>query len=244
MNDTELDQILNGWDAPPAPVSLRASVQAGFARYTRSKTSFGLRKMLLVVAALGIAGFLSIALAFPQTFQLVSIPYTVESECIQYSPDGSPAVRMNLTSYNQNGSEVVLESSLPGNPLGTMVRRALDAAGSLLSKITLPLVVNEDILERIKTRARISTGFEQQYVGDAAALVRAGCVNGPVIGRETILGHSTVAVQNSADHRRTTLWMAPDLSCFALKITIEAQRPGGAYRLLSTKQALRVTLNP
>ena len=30
MNDTELDEMLNKWEAPPVPASLRANVRAGF----------------------------------------------------------------------------------------------------------------------------------------------------------------------------------------------------------------------
>jgi hypothetical protein len=41
-----------------------------------------------------------------------------------------------------------------------------------------------------------------------------------------------------------TLWTAPDLGCFALRITIEERRPDGTFRLVSAKQALKVTLNP
>ena len=40
------------------------------------------------------------------------------------------------------------------------------------------------------------------------------------------------------------MWMAPDLGCFALRITSEALRPDGTFRLVKTKQALRVTMNP
>jgi hypothetical protein len=53
-----------------------------------------------------------------------------------------------------------------------------------------------------------------------------------------------VAIQlGSGDQRRLTLWMAPDLGCFALRITTEERRPD-TFRLVSRKQALKVTLNP
>ena len=41
-----------------------------------------------------------------------------------------------------------------------------------------------------------------------------------------------------------TLWMAPDLGCFALRLTREERRPDGTFRLVLKKQATKVTLNP
>jgi hypothetical protein len=41
-----------------------------------------------------------------------------------------------------------------------------------------------------------------------------------------------------------TLWMSPNLGCFALRITLEARRPDGTFRLVSERRALRVKLNP
>jgi hypothetical protein len=46
------------------------------------------------------------------------------------------------------------------------------------------------------------------------------------------------------DWRRMTLWMAPDLGCFALRITIEERGADGTFRLVLRKQAQKVTLNP
>ncbi len=40
------------------------------------------------------------------------------------------------------------------------------------------------------------------------------------------------------------MWMAPDLGCFALRLSLEEQRPDGAFRLVSEKQALRVNVKP
>ena len=79
----------------------------------------------------------------------------------------------------------------------------------------------------------------------AAADTDTGCVAGTVVGRETLLNYTTAAVQLFLnDQRRMIWWMAPDLGCFALRITIEEQRLDGTFRPVSKKQALRVTLNP
>lgn len=71
------------------------------------------------------------------------------------------------------------------------------------------------------------------------------CVDRPLAGRATILNHPTEAVRERwTEHGRMTLWLAPDLGCFALKVTYEEQRPDGSFHLVSAKQALKVTLNP
>jgi len=64
-------------------------------------------------------------------------------------------------------------------------------------------------------------------------------------GRETLLNHPATALQHpTLNGWRTTMWMAPDLGCFALRITTEEKRPDGTYRLVSEKRALKVNLNP
>jgi hypothetical protein len=248
MNDTELDELLDTWSAPPVPVALRRGVRTAFAARPRRPMNFGVRRVLFAGALLGAGAFLFIvALAFPQTLKLVSprvpIPYSVDSECIRYSYDGSPEGEVYLTSYNYNGSEIILSRTFPGNPFKTAIHRALDATLSL-SYFLRPPRVSAEQWERIKASARIDTGFASELLGNAAALVRAGCMAGPVVGRETILNHTTVAVQRLDNHTRTTLWMAPDLSCFALRMTTEKQRPDGTFRRLSAKHAVRVILNP
>jgi len=73
-----------------------------------------------------------------------------------------------------------------------------------------------------------------------------GCVDGPVVDRETILDYPTVAIQLPLDGNgaRRTVWMAPALGCFALKVTTERQTTDGSFRLVSGKQAVKVRLNP
>jgi hypothetical protein len=116
-----------------------------------------------------------------------------------------------------------------------------------VGRLTLPLVVSPELLERDKSIARVSVGpgLEHYRLGSAAAFLNTGCVYGPVVGHETILDHPTVAVQRRMDdRRRMMLWMAPDLGCFALRITIEEREPNGNSRLVLKKQATKVTMNP
>lgn len=271
MNDTELDELLDQWSAPPAPASLRESVRAGYAAGLENKTSPdvrhgiaafvpGARKRLLAAAVLGVGVFLVIVTqAFPQMLGLgspsVKPPYTVDSEFLRYGDGGSSSaqlhrIQMLSTSYNLNGREIILSRSLPGNPFGTAFRRALDPIHSFLSQLALPFVATAAQAERARTAPQVITGcgddcmMLEQY-RFASAGTAAGCVDGPVVGRETILNYATTAVQLPLGHQwRITLWTAPDLGCFALRITIEEKRPDGTFRLVSRKQALKVTLNP
>jgi hypothetical protein len=81
----------------------------------------------------------------------------------------------------------------------------------------------------------VSHSFYEKARGDSPA----PCVRGNEVGRETILNYATVAVRPPGDPRMT-LWVAPELSCFALRITREAPGPDGKLRLVSKKQALAV----
>jgi len=244
MNDTELDQLLNTWSVPTAPASLRAGVLVGFHSRPERRKFRGLR---VLISAAGIACFLlGVTLALPQTLKLISptvrAPYIVDSDIVRYGFDGTPSVELSLGSYNNDGSEVVVyevaHSLLPAIKLG------LQAIGPVVGRLTLLFVVSGEQAERAKLIARVSAGFEGYWLGGAATLIHSGCVNGPVVGHETILNHQTIAVRQFNDRQRMTLWMAPDLGCFALRLTREERRSDGTFRLVLKKQATKVTTNP
>jgi hypothetical protein len=66
-------------------------------------------------------------------------------------------------------------------------------------------------------------------------------MDGAVVARETLLNHPTAAVQFPlGENQRMTWWTAPDLGCFALRITTEQKQPDGTFRLVREKRALRV----
>jgi hypothetical protein len=247
MNDTELDQLLNVWSVPPVPASLRVSVRAGFDARPRRRWLRWPGKFLFAAAALGVVTFLlAVTLALPQTLSLVSppvrAPYIVDSDVVRYGFDGTPSIELSIGSYNNNGSEIVVSevahSLLPAIKLG------LQAVEPLVGVLTGHFVVSHEQSERDKLIARVSTGFEGYWLGSAAALIDSGCVNGPVVGHETILNHRTVAVRQFNDVQRMTLWMAPDLGCFALRLAREERRADGTFRLVLKKQATKVTPNP
>jgi hypothetical protein len=244
MKDTELDQLLNTWDAPPVPASLRADVLVGFHSRPERRKFRGVR---VLTTAAGIACFLlAVTLALPQTLSLISptvrAPYIVDSDIVRYGFDGTPSVELSLGSYNNDGSEVVVyevaHSLLPAIKLG------LQAIGPVVGRLTLLFVVSREQAERDKLIAHVSAGFEGYWLGSSAALIRSGCVNGPVVAHETILNHQTIEVRQFNDRQRMTLWMAPDLGCFALRLTREERRSDGTFRLVLKKQATKVTLNP
>jgi hypothetical protein len=270
MNDTELDEMLDHWNvASPAP-TLRENVRAAFAAAqpltpppavpVRWKFAFvpAARKTLLAAAIVVIGIFLfAAAQALSQTPPPVHIPYTVDSEYIRYRDDGSQAVEMRSTSYtNQNGAEILLSRSIGGHPFETAVARSLDAALPLWQRLILPFAVSPQDMERFRKMKQsglqtvgVITGCDDwtclmiQHWGFRRAA--AGCVEGTVVGRETILNYPTTAVQRSlGPQRRLTLWMAPDLGCFALRTTTETLRPDGTFHLWQEKRAFKVTLNP
>ena len=63
------------------------------------------------------------------------------------------------------------------------------------------------------------------------------------MGQDAMLNYSTSVVQEEFRDRRITLWMAPELSCFALRATIQMKQPDGSWKLVSEKKALNVTVN-
>jgi hypothetical protein len=224
MEDTELDELLSRWDVPSPPVELRGRVRGAF-RPPRKRWGFTFHlKPMIAGTALGACFGLLVLItqAFPQTIGMASglfhIPYTVDTEFVNYDEHGTPKVEMDATFYMDKGSEILLSSSIPGEPLATAVRHVLDTAGFLLSRIV---------------RREQSDDF-----------ARSGCVNQgqSVVERKTILGYPTVAEQTRyGGQQKMTVWRAPDLDCFALMIRNEERRADGSYRVTSERHALSVT---
>jgi len=185
-------------------------------------------KSLIVGAMLGVGVFVWASQAFPQTLRLASplvrIPYTVDSVFVRHASDGSSSVDIYSTSYNHNGTEIQLSSSVPGHPFATAIRRTLDATGFVLFHL----------------RALFHPEAEQAESAANAVRVSNGCVDGSVVGRETILNYRTVAIQYVSAAESITLWMSPDLGCFPLRMTDE-QRHGNTFRQAIERRALKVT---
>ena len=258
MNDTELDEMLNRWSVPPVPPILRQRVRAGFPARPEHRPSPRFPKPWRTLSAGAILGVGALLVVVTQALpQPIRPPYTVDSEFLHYADDGSSAVEMYTTSYtNQNGAEILLSRSIPGLGFGTALGRALDAALPLWARIITPLTVSPKDLERLRRsapRRGISVITEcahwaclvVSHWGFPKAPSGAGCVDGAVVGGETILNYPTTAVERRlGDRLKVTLWTAPDLGCFAMRIATEKQRPDGTFHLVTVKQAVKVTLNP
>jgi hypothetical protein len=261
MNDTELDDLLDSWKAPEAGESLRRSVKSGFhGRVERKKRRW---MVGLVPAFLGVAALLLVVTrAAPQTVKLNGHPYTVVSEFVRYAEDGSASVDMYGTSYNDKyGREILLARHLPDHPFSDLMARMLDAANRISGPIRIHLLAHSAGGAEIMAK-RAAAGplpiVSTDCVGDeclsvayfvlpkAAGNPAIGCTDGPVVDRETILGYATVAIQLPVDgtRMRRTVWMAPALGCFAMKIATEREMANGRFRLVSGKQAVTVRLNP
>jgi hypothetical protein len=241
MNDTELDDMLNQWDAPPAPPSLREKVRAGLA-LGRGRKRIGERfawptwhvgKGLFAGMAAGAVVFLFvIAQAFPQAMGMsvpspvLGYPYLVRSNVIAYAPDGSWRVEATLFSYSYKGSEIVVTETHPGNPLEDWLMGFHNGIHYALLRYMPGLVVPE------------SAAKDAWF----SAYVQAGCVDKGenAVGHETIRKHETTVVQHiDPDGWRGTVWRAPDLGCFALETKSEEPVAGG-YRLVRQRGAVMV----
>lgn len=252
MNDNELDEILNKWESPVPSDGLRTRILAPREADQRSsKTgSLGFRLRWPVFAAAGLAAFLLIAAhAVPQTrsfFAGERAPYQVDSEFLRYTDQGSPTVELYTTSYNADGSERQLSKMIPDNVPGTVATHVLETGQEILIGW-----FHAEHAARMRQLARVDVGCQQprcftavRYLGNAAELLSNGCVAGVVTGHETILDYPTVAVRRAAgEQHRMTLWMAPGLGCFALRIVTEEKQPDGSFRKVEEKRALRVTVN-
>jgi hypothetical protein len=272
MNDTELDELLDQWTVSAPSPQLREDARGRFKRLQavavadehkrRWSWRAGARRAILAAAVVIVGVFLfTLAQALSQTPPPGRIPYTVDSEYRLFEDDGTPAVAMVTTSYmEQDGSEKILSRSMPGNQLGTLLGRKLDVLLPVWQRMVTPFLVPPNVLKTYQ-KAK-AAGFHRVMVipgcADENCLLlqkwsfpkavggtgTTACMEGRVVGVETILGHPTTAVQINFRPNRLTMWLAPDLGCFALRVNSERARPDGSFEVWQTKQALKVTMNP
>ena len=247
MNDNELDEMLNRWKVPATRDSLRENLRAGLAALPVRTNRAGLLRRLadaaskvrisrLAVATLGAAALLfAIIQRSPQTVTMASptfrVPFYVEFEFARYADDGSLPHQSRVTSFPYGGHEIVMSVRESGDSLLNAVR---GIAGSIRTQLILAMPSIVLPKEPPMTEPDWFAGF-----------VSSGCSNGKtVVGHETIAGHETTVVQSGSPRYRIRVWMAPDLACFALKLTDELQEPNGTYRLKLRKEAVKVTMSP
>jgi hypothetical protein len=258
MNDTELDDLLDSWTAPPIPASLRESVHAEFAaRHERTRVREPRARKRRFAAAILCAAALLLVVAQAHPGAPVRAPYIVDSEFVRYANDGSSSIDMYTKSYELNGAEILKSRSIAGDPFGSMLGRALDTTLPIWSRLMARLTVDAPTLERVRQAAHRSVGaitgcaasclVLEHYGFARAAVVDRGtaCLDGTIVDHQTILNYPTTGVQpRMGGSMRMTWWMSPELGCFALRITTEEKQPDGTWRLVREKRALRVNLNP
>lgn len=245
MNDDELNEMLNQWDAPSAPPTLRQKVRAGFRervsraipvvprpRFPRVRFAFGLAAATVTL--------LAATAAFPQVARISwskPVPYSVDSEFVTFRGDREPHPFLMLTSYSDKGKEIVLTWSMPDHPFVAPVHRFL---GQLISFVHGSPRETEDVTATVGCD-HACFDMVSEPIGPAAQLLGNGCVTGTVVGHETILGHAAVGVQRPLQSGgRGTFWLAPDLGCHSLRTSLEWPTKDGQYRLSAEKRALRI----
>ena len=259
MNDKELDELLNTWKTPAAPESLREGVRRGIAAAREVPVRKPFRGWKLLIAGAAVAA-IAFVLADSSAFsEKTSPPYTVESEIVldPGTPDEACEFcwrgdlrafpgpkRVLMTSYNQAGSEVIVTWSAPDHPF----EGAFFGAKLALSTFHRRLILGPD--KEANDFAVVYTAVGQSHVlTERSALVNSGCRalpprGGTIVGEEVILNYATVVAQYDLRRSRMIVWLAPELSCFALRARIERQQPDDSWIVESEKKALKVTLNP
>ena len=262
MNDPELDEMLNQWDAPEVPRRLRAELRE---QQRKRESRWPTRWMAWLVpggklfagAAVGSVVFLVIMVQIQASPQApgIHVPWTVDSELIRYADDGTSSVEMNMTSYKLDASqEVLLSRSVPGNPIKTLLGTAVEGVGGVLRRFTTPFVISPEMLEKAKKMRREHPGIGV-IAGcgdgtDCLTLANYGfeagnsCIAGKIVGHSVILNHQTEAVRRGWMDGRMTVWTAPDLGCFAMRVTYEEPQSDGTFNIVRAKQAVKVTVNP
>lgn len=239
MNDTELDEILDRWEAPPMRESLRDDVRREFVRTSRHPERFALTRTIakrIAIVTTCAAGLLfAIVQVAPRTIRGASaeyhIPFYVQYVFERYARDGSREYQSVRTAFPYAGTEINMSvvdshSALldPFRRIGASVRTQIILA---MPSLILP---------------KQPPMQEPEWF---AGYVRSGCSERrTVIGHETIAGHETTLVESTTPGGRMRFWLAPDLACFALKMTTESKEQDGTYRLESLKKTVRVTMTP
>jgi hypothetical protein len=230
--------MLNQWKAPILRDSVRENLRAGFAARSERPNRVWLSRRIrrLAVATMGVAALLfAIIQVSPRTISMASpgfrIPYYVEFEFERYADDGSTPHQSRITSFPYAGREIVMSVTQSG---GSLLNTVQGIASSIRKQLILAIPSFVLPKESRMTEPDWFAGF-----------VSSGCSEGKtVVGHETVAGHQTTVIQSDSPGHRLKVWMAPDLSCFALKLTDEVEEAHGAYRLKLHKEAVKVTMNP
>jgi hypothetical protein len=222
MNETELDELLNQWQAPEPGAELRGRIRGLQPRRRRfAWPSWHLSKGLLAgVAAGAVMCLFGISVAFPQVFARSSIRFNLLSEFRVYHNDGSFTVREQRASTAVHGSEIILQRYVPDNTFMNVHMMFFDMFHRLLG------------MNEVPAPARMASDCS---VPDAS-----------VTGHETVLGYRTTVLQyppDPQDRSRYREWRSPELDCIVMKWIVEEPRANGGFRIASERKPLVVRIN-
>lgn len=246
MNDTELDEMLNQWKSPAMRDSLREDLRAEFAVVAGPQrrglvaravaAASAIRLGRLAIATIGVTAlvFAYVQLT-PKTARTASpafrIPFYVDFAFTSYPVNGGTPYQSRITTFPYAGHEINMSVVESGGPLLTAVRQIAASVRNQAILLMPSLVIPK---QPPQTEPAWFAGF-----------VRSGCTQGRnVVGQEIIAGHQTSVMEGESPTARIKVWEAPDLDCFALKVTNEIRQPDGSYRFQVRKEAVRVTMNP
>jgi hypothetical protein len=224
MNDTELDEMLNKWNAPAVPRGLRERISA----HSPKKRRFSLPSGLFTAIAASAAVFLlAIGIASPQALVIGSVPFTVDSEFIRHNNDGSQVIEEYRTEGPRKwgGEPVTLSSVFPDSAFMTFHGNLIHSVENLL----YPFIgeIHDSGYEK----------FNEDVVRNDCVWPQTG-TNGPkVSGHETILGYPAVIIRSSD---KSTEWRAPDLGCFVIQRMWFSE---SSHRITYEKRPLKITMN-
>jgi hypothetical protein len=256
MNDTELDELLNTWKTPEPSASFRNRVRTGIATKPERPSRRLFPRWRWVTAGAAVAAAVLILVNTSAFSGKPSRPpYVVDSEITLHwdTPGwmniGYPGPKTaQMTSYNERGTEVLLSWSSPDHPFEAAVWSAELAWGNVVGKITRQFLLSDDVKAERELQAVVHVAVGEAFdIGDRNVLLKSGCRppgrRGEVIGQEVLLNYPTVVARHDYYKRRMILWMAPELSCFALRVKVEDEQPDGSWKLVSDKKAVKVTVN-
>lgn len=247
MTDQELDLLLAAWKIAGPSEKLRGRAIAGF-RAKERRHSPRLGRSL--VWAAGAAVVLVCLGAFAQTLRPSQVPFVVESEFTTYSPDGTARTRLHAKSVSENARERMLSLTIDGDTYGTLLLNAKEAGHLLLqpvNRLARSVIVGPEEIDPTRADAWIAVCGDPscRTLGDWTMQVdRSTCRNDLFAGEETILNHTTVALQReSPGGLRLTAWLTPDLGCFPLQVLIEQRNSSGSFNVSERREPLKITMN-
>ena len=153
-----------------------------------------------------------------------------------------------VTSYNEGGSEVLLSASIPNRTLKTILGRIMLASWSVAEGFKRRFLLDPDDEAASFAVVYISNPFDPQVLGRRDALLSSGCRtshgDAKVIGQDVVLNYPVTVVQepHQGGMQMATIWMAPELSCFALRVTVHAKQTDGTWKMMIEKRAVNVNL--